>query len=150
MLVLYAYFYSLVEDSVDGLNTFRMWRTKFIEEEPAIAAVEVQVAPFREKLRLYRNRLGFHGSRTRSHEAPGYKLFSEHSGTEIWNAMRNFKSLGAALLAKTNEKLGIGQFSANEVRDWIDSVAERANEEVAAIHADSASAPHHKSRTDKG
>src|ERR1035438_1086128 len=58
MLVLYAYLYSLIEDSSDGLNAFRIWREHFPEEEPAIAAVEAQVVPFRNDLRLFRNRLG--------------------------------------------------------------------------------------------
>jgi hypothetical protein len=130
MLVLYAYFYSLVEDSADGLNGFRIWRVKFQEEESAIGAVEAQVAPFRGRLRVYRNRLGFHGSTTRSHEASGLDLFAEHSGTEIWNAMKNFKALGAALFAKANERQGIGKFNASQVRNWIDSIAERARQQV--------------------
>src|ERR1039458_8675223 len=61
MLVIYAYFYSLVEDSNDGLNAFRVWREHFPEEEDAIAAVEAQIKPFTKDLRAYRNRLGFHG-----------------------------------------------------------------------------------------
>src|SRR5271165_6725288 len=37
MFMLYAFFYSLVEDSQDGLNGFRVWRERFPEEEHAIA-----------------------------------------------------------------------------------------------------------------
>lgn len=130
MLVLYAYFYSLVEDSEDGLNGFRVWRERFPEEVVAITAVETQVAPFRDRLRLFRNRLGFHGSRTRTHESRGYDLFAQHSGTEIWKAMRNFKSLGAALFAKANQQQGIGKLNQTDVRSWIDSVTERARQEA--------------------
>ena len=43
MLIIYAYFYSLVEDSADGVNAFRIWREHFPEEEEAIAAVEALV-----------------------------------------------------------------------------------------------------------
>jgi hypothetical protein len=135
MMVLYAYFYSLVEDSEDGLNGFRIWRAKFPDEESAIAAVEAQIIPFTSRLRIYRNRLGFHGSRTRTHEASGFNLFTQHSGTEIWNAMRNFKALGAALFAKANHRQGVGKWTAAEVRDWIDSVAERARNEIAETKA---------------
>jgi hypothetical protein len=131
MMVLYAYFYTLVEDSEDGLNGFRIWRAEFPDEESAIAAVEAQIIPFASRLRIYRNRLGFHGSRTRTHEASGFDLFAQHSGTEIWNAMRNFKALGAALFAKANHRQGIGKWTAAEVRDWIDSVAERARNQIA-------------------
>jgi hypothetical protein len=130
MLVLYAYFYSLVEDSNEGLNGFRLWRVEFPEEESAIAAVEAQTAPFKARLKVYRNRLGFHGSRGRAHEAGGFELFAEHSGTEIWNAMRNFKALCAALFAKRNERQGLGKFSASQVRSWIDRVGDRARRET--------------------
>src|SRR6266851_4495086 len=88
MFVLYAYFYSLVEDSNDGLNGFRVWREVWPREKAAIDAVETRVAPFRDRLRLFRNRMGFHGSRTRSHEAAAFELFDKHSGTEVYDAMR--------------------------------------------------------------
>lgn len=38
MFVLYSYFYSLVEDSDDGLNGFRVWREVWPSEEVAISA----------------------------------------------------------------------------------------------------------------
>jgi len=98
MFVLYAYFYSLVEDSDEGLNGFRVWREVWPRERAAIDAVETRVAPFRDRLRLFRNRMGFHGSRTRSHEAAAFELFDKHSGTEVYDAMRIFKHLGAGLL----------------------------------------------------
>jgi hypothetical protein len=126
MFMLYGFFYSLVEDSDEGLNGFRLWREHFPEEEPAIAAVEAQVVPLTDGLRLFRNRLGFHGSRTRSHEARGLELFSQHSGTEMWIAMRNFKSLCAALWAKDLALHGAEGADPERARQWIDSVATRA------------------------
>jgi hypothetical protein len=109
MLVLYAYFYSLIEDDQESLNAFRIWRERYPEEEIAIATVESQVLPFRDRLRQFRNRLGFHGSRSRAKESKAFDLFEQHSGTEIWNAMTNFKSFGAALLAKSNIRQGVGR-----------------------------------------
>ena len=123
MFVLYAFFYSLVEDSPDSTNGFRVWRQRFPEEEPAIARVEAQVLPFVSRLRVFRNRMGFHGSRSRSHESPAFDLFEQHSGEEIWNAMKSFKSLGAALLAKENAARGNPRFTAEQVREWIDRIA---------------------------
>ncbi len=38
MFVLYGYFYSLVEDSDEGLNGFRIWRERLPQEEAAIAS----------------------------------------------------------------------------------------------------------------
>jgi hypothetical protein len=98
MFVLYAFFYSLVEDSDEGLNGFRVWREVWPQEETAIAAVEARVAPFRSRLRLFRNRMGFHGSRTRNHEAAAFELFEKHSGTELYETMSLFKRLGSGLL----------------------------------------------------
>ncbi len=128
MLILYAYFYSLVEDDDQGVNGFRIWRDRFPEEEPAIAAVEAQVIPFRKRLKLFRNRLGFHGSRSRSHESGGFDLFAKHSGTQMWDAMKNFKALGAALFAKDLARQGSEGSDANRARLWIDSVAARARQ----------------------
>jgi len=107
------------------VNGFRIWRVRYPEEEAAIAAVESRVAPFRERLKLFRNRLGFHGSRSRTHESKGLELFAAHSGNEMWNAMKDFKSLGAALLAKSTLAQGIGRYTGEQVREWIDEIISR-------------------------
>jgi hypothetical protein len=127
MFILYAFFFSLVEDSADSVNAFRVWRVRFPEEETAIAAVEARVIPFRNDLRVFRNRLGFHGSRSRAHEAAGFDLFANHSGTDILNAMQKFKSLGAALLAKENAQQGTPEDVAR-VRRWLDRIAQQAGQ----------------------
>ena len=129
MFFLYAFFYSLIEDSPGGLNGFRVWRKRFHEEEAAIAAVEKQAAPFIKDLRVFRNRLAFHGSRSRAHEAAGFDLFVNHSGDSILRSMKNFKSLGAALLAKENAQQRLPGPDADRVRHWIDSIAARAQQE---------------------
>ena len=61
MFLLYAYFCSMVEDDPQGVNGFRVWRATWPEEEKAIAAVEALVKPLVPGLKLFRNRLGFHG-----------------------------------------------------------------------------------------
>ena len=122
MLILYSYFYSLVEDSDNGLNGFRVWRQVWPNEEAAISAVEARVLPFVDRLRVFRNRLGFHGSRTRSHEAAGFDLFAQHGGDEIYNAMRLFKSLGAALLGMDTAVYANDNEAQARCRAWIDRV----------------------------
>lgn len=132
MFHLYASLYVLVDDSKEGLNAFRIWREHFPAEEAAIAAVEQQIAPFKDDLRLFRNRLGFHGSRTRSHEMKGYDLFANASGTAMWNAMINFKGLGGTLLAK---EMAARKSDADELalcRARIDSIADAARQSAAA------------------
>jgi hypothetical protein len=97
MFVVYAYFYSLVEDSDEGLNGFRVWRAKLPGEDRAISAVEGKVKPFLARLRIFRNRMGFHGSRSRNHERAAFDLFNKHSGTEIFETIVLYKALAAAL-----------------------------------------------------
>jgi hypothetical protein len=53
-------------------------------------------------------------------------VFANHSGTEIWNGMKNFKSLGAALLAKDCARQGLPGYDPDRARTWIDSVTEKA------------------------
>jgi hypothetical protein len=130
MFILYAYFYSLVEDSDDAINGFRLWRDRHPEERVAIEAVEAQVAPFLDNLRLFRNRLAFHGSQSREHESKGLDVFNKHSGGQIFDAMKNFKALGAALFAKENAGLGIGPVNAEQANEWIIRVAQRAREQT--------------------
>jgi hypothetical protein len=130
MLVLYAYFYSLVEDSSGGMNAFRIWREHFPEEGQAISAVEAQILPFRDKLRVFRNRLGFHGSTSRAHEAPGFALFGAHSGLEILDAIKNFKALGAMLLAKELATRKTDAAGLNQAREHLDFIARRAREQT--------------------
>lgn len=125
MFMLYSYFYSMVEDDPQAMNGFRIWRKSWPDEEKAIAAVEAQVAPLRPGLKLFRNRLGFHGSRSRDHEKAGLDLFAQHSGTQVWDAMANFKSLGAALFRKDLDRQQGADPSL--ARQWIDHVTERAS-----------------------
>src|ERR1017187_9513204 len=122
MLLLYAYLYSLIEDSTDGLNAFRIWRSHFPEEEQAIAAIEAQVVPFRDDLRIFRNKLGFHGSRSRTRESPGFEFFGKFTGGYTWNAMKNFKALAATLLAKETARNAQDEANLKKYRAWIDAI----------------------------
>ena len=126
MLLVYAYLYSLVEDSDDGLNAFRIWREHFPQEEMAIAAVEAQFAPFRKDLKRFRNRLGFHGSRTRAHESSGFDLFGTATGDCTWKAILNFKALAATLLAKELAESKPNAHQLDKIRTRIDYITERA------------------------
>ena len=132
MLILYAYFYSLIEDSPDGLNGFRIWREHFPEEEQTIAAVEAVISPFKDELRLFRNRLGFHGSRSREHESRGFELFAKASGTDTFEAMKHFKALGATLLYKEKAVRTSNAVGVTDARAKLDTIAERAKAQMKA------------------
>jgi hypothetical protein len=100
MFILYSFFFSLIEDSDDGLDAFRIWRLKFPDKDLVITALEQQIAPIRTDLRYFRNRLGFHGSRSQKHELRGFDLFGNQSGMKMLEAMSVFKALNAALIVK--------------------------------------------------
>jgi hypothetical protein len=100
MFLLYSFFYSLIEDSADGLDAFRIWRLKYSDEINTISALEREVSPIRSDLRIFRNKIGFHGSRTQRNEEKGLELFGNHSGTKMIETMRIFKAMNAALLEK--------------------------------------------------
>src|SRR5258706_1559418 len=55
-------------------------------------------------------------------------LFAQHSGTEIWDAMKSFKALSAALFAKCGAQQGLEGSDPDRARQWIDSVAARAGQ----------------------
>ncbi len=130
MLTLYAYFYSLIEDSSDAINAFRIWREHFPEKEAAIAAVETQIKPMTNDLRVYRNRLGFHGSRSIAHEERGFDFFANTTGTEAWNAMINFMSLAAALLAADKAAKDLNDTELLKYGKWIDGIMELAKQQM--------------------
>jgi hypothetical protein len=125
MFWLYAFFYSLIEDSDDGLDAFRIWRLKFPEEDVAIAALEKHVAPLRNDLRFFRNRLGVHGSRSQSHESKGWDLFNNHSGTKTITVMSVFKFLNAALISKDLARQHNSAEEASKARALLDSIPAR-------------------------
>lgn len=75
MFMLYAFFYSLIEDDENSINAFRLWRERYSEVESAIAALEKEVVPLRRTLKKFRNRLGFHGSRSRAYRQGDWSCF---------------------------------------------------------------------------
>jgi hypothetical protein len=125
MFWLYSFFYSLIEDSDDGLDAFRIWRLKFPEEETAIAALEKHVVPLRGDLKVFRNRLGFHGSRSQKHESKGLDFFGNHSGTKAFTIIKIFKSLNAALISKDLARQEGSAEKALKARAWIDAIPAR-------------------------
>lgn len=125
MFLLYAFFYSLIEDSDDGLNAFRLWRAKYPDEERAIIALERLILPFRPDLKVFRNRLGFHGSRSPQHEAKGFEVFGTFSGDQMIDRMTQFKALNAALLEKDLARQSNSVERLKDARSRIDRIAER-------------------------
>lgn len=100
MFLLYSFFYSLVEADSQTIDAFRIWHIRHPEEKDAIEALHAIVNPIIPDLRVFRNKVGFHGSRTRSNQERGFEIFGNHSGQLIIEVMKQFKALNAALLSK--------------------------------------------------
>jgi hypothetical protein len=128
MFVLYSFFYSLIEDSADGQDAFRIWRKKFPEEEKAIAALEALVIPIRSDLRVFRNKLGFHGSRSHALESKGFDLFANHSGERIMQIMTRFTSLNSGFLMLDMAVRSDSSEDKKKARFWINTNIERCGE----------------------
>ena len=130
MFAVYSYFYVLIDDHKKGLDAFHIWRDHFPKEEKAIAAIEAQIKPLRKDLKEFRNRLGFHGSRSRAHEAAGFDLFANADGGSVWNAIKNFKAMGASLLALDMAQKNSDEAEIKRYQGWIDKIAERARQQA--------------------
>ena len=98
LAVVYSFYYSLIEDRPDGVSFFRVWRNRAPEFTPTLDALEAQVAPFRESLRLFRHRYGFHGSITRTHEAVAFDLLLHHTGSELMAIILATRDLSTKLI----------------------------------------------------
>ena len=69
-----SFFFSLFEDRNDSINLRRIWSGFDHPFEEDLEAVELRLEPFRDSLRLIRNRFDFHGSLNREHERAGLDL----------------------------------------------------------------------------
>lgn len=75
-----SFLYSLFDDRPDSTNLVRLWKEFDHPFTKDLQAHATRLAPFKEDLKLVRNRLGFHGSLTRSHEQGGLAMFDVESG----------------------------------------------------------------------
>jgi hypothetical protein len=128
MFVLYSFFYSLIDDDRRSTNAFRIWRAKYPHEESAIAAVEFRVNPIKPYLKTFRDRLGFHGSRSLLHQESGLDLFGAHSGTKTMNVMKQFKALNAALIELEMASRGSSETRLASARAALDQITARCCE----------------------
>jgi hypothetical protein len=75
-----SFLYSLFEDRPDSINLVQVWRGVDHPFGNDLQDCVRRLDPFKEELKLLRNRLGFHGSLSRSQERDGLGIFDVDSG----------------------------------------------------------------------
>lgn len=75
-----SFLYSLFEDRPDSIDLVTVWRGFDHPFGNELQDSVTRLSPFRDELKLVRNRLGFHGSLSRSHEQAGLGIFDVDSG----------------------------------------------------------------------
>ena len=75
-----SFLYSLFEDRGDSVNLLRVWQGFDHPFSHELQDYSTRLSPFKEELKLVRDRLGFHGSLTRSREGAGLGVFNVDSG----------------------------------------------------------------------
>jgi len=98
MSVVYSFFYSLIETDPKGINFFHIWRKRQPTLTAELDALEKQIDPMRNGLRQFRNRFGFHGSRSRSHESSAFDVLKQFDGAQIYKAMIDTRNLSTRLI----------------------------------------------------
>jgi hypothetical protein len=107
--VVYSFFYSLIEETKGSIDFFRIWKTREPTYSSELDTLEARIAPYRDALRLFRNRFGFHGSTTRAHEAGGLQLL-DADAKELWAIILDLRNLSTKLIAAGLKRQGeLGQ-----------------------------------------
>lgn len=75
-----SFLYSLFEDRPDSINLVRVWQGFDHPFSKDLQDCVMRLDPFKQELKLLRNRLGFHGSLSRSQERVGLGIFDVDSG----------------------------------------------------------------------
>ena len=118
-----SFLYSLFEDRQDAINLLNVWRGfdhPFGEE---LRNCATRLIPFKEELRLVRNRVGFHGSLNRSHERAGLGIFDVDSSRarDFVRLVRDMQQLFLRMIAWYMEGM---DSSARPGELWREFVAE--------------------------
>lgn len=75
-----SFLYSLFEDRSDSINLLRVWQGFDHPFGNDLLQHATRLGPFKADLKRVRDRLGFHGSLTRSHERGGLGVFDVDTG----------------------------------------------------------------------
>ena len=74
-----SFLYSLFDDTNQATNLLKIWKGFDHPFNDELISFAEKLEPFKDELRKVRNRIGFHGSLTRSHEKAGLGIFDVNS-----------------------------------------------------------------------
>jgi len=78
-----SFLYSLFEDRDDSLNLLNIWQDFNHPFGYDLQDFVTRLSPFKDELRLVRNRVGFHGSLNRNRERSGLGIFDVDSSRAL-------------------------------------------------------------------
>jgi hypothetical protein len=90
----------LFDDTRNSTNLLKIWQRFDHPFENDLQHFDKKLTPFKDELRKVRNRIGFHGSLTRSHEKAGLGIFDLESprGREFANLIRDMLDLAPKMI----------------------------------------------------
>ena len=96
-----SFLYSLFEDRPDSINLLNVWRGFDHPFSAELQKCAKRLSPFKEEVRLVRNRVGFHGSLKRGRERAGLGIFDVDSSRahEFVRLVRDIQQLCLRMIA---------------------------------------------------
>src|SRR5262245_1947376 len=90
-----SFLYSLFDDTKNSTNLLKIWKGFEHPFEDELQNFHDKLIPFKDELKRVRNRIGFHGSLTRTHEKAGLGIFDLESprGTEFAVILRDIQDI---------------------------------------------------------
>ena len=129
-----SFLYSLFDDREDSTNLLRLWQGFDHPFSHELQDFSMRLSPLKEKLKLVRNCLGFHGSLTRSKEGAGLGIFDVDSGRarDFARLVRDSQQLFLRMIEWYVKGM---EESAKPAELWRDLLAELQNYSVARASA---------------
>lgn len=118
-----SFMYSLFEDRQEAINLLDVWQDFDHPFGQELRNCVTRLDPFKEELKLVRNRVGFHGSLSRNHERAGLGIFDVGSSRarDFVRLLRDMQQLFLRMIAWYMEGM---DSSARPGEMWKEFVAE--------------------------
>lgn len=119
-----SFLYSLFEDRGDSVNPLRVWQGFDHPFSKELQDYSARLSPFKEELKLVRDRLGFHGSLTRSHEGAGLGVFDVDSGRarDFARLVRDMRQLFLHMIAWYIKRMNSSARPAEMLKEFLNEL----------------------------